>query len=407
MNIGILTYYNICNFGANLQALSTYNYFLNKGHNPIMINWLTESLENRYKSSVSILQYESHYRFCQSHFKMTSVCRTSKDVAEAIKRFNIEAVVVGSDAVAQHHTFISRILFPSSSIFSILPSKEDTTCPNPFWGTFNQHLDTPVPVVMMSVSNQDTNYKVMPKKERVIMKEYISKMKFISTRDKRTSDMFSYVTNRAIKPDITPDPVFAFNYNVKNQPSEEEIRSKYNLDGKYILVCFQRSRNISKDWIQSFKEACLANGYQPVAFPLPGGISFDHDFDKIIDVPLDPMDWYSLIKYSSGYVGCNMHPIVVCLHNGVPCFSFDNYGVAHFRIFIENKSSKIYHILKEFAVIRNRARSRGLFQEHPSVEAVLNNLKDFDREYVLSISNEYIKRYKKMMEDIESAITCL
>lgn len=404
MNIGILTYYNICNFGANLQALSTYNYFLNKGDNPIMINWLTESIEKRYKNSIPASQYKSHYEFCQTHFKMTDVCRNSIEVAEAIKKYNIEVVVVGSDAVAQHHTFLSRIIFPTSCIVSLLPSKEDTTCPNPFWGTFNQYLENPVPVVMMSVSNQDTNYKLMKLSERKTMKDYALKMKYISARDNRTSGMFAYVTRGAVKPRITPDPVFAFNYNVKNQPSEKEIRDKYKIDGKYILVCLQKTRNISKDWICKFKEACLSRGYQPIAFPLPGGVSFEHPFEKEINIPLDPMDWYSLIKYSSGYVGCNMHPIVVSLHNGVPCYSFDNYGVAHFRIFIENGSSKIHHILNEFGVVSNRARSRGLFQDKPSPDDVLDKIEKFDRKKVCNISQEYIDRYKKMMEDIELAL---
>ncbi|MBQ8501352.1 MAG: polysaccharide pyruvyl transferase family protein [Bacteroides sp.] len=404
MNIGILTYFDICNFGANLQALSTYNYFLNRGYHPIMINWMTESLEKKYKTSVPALQYESHFKFCRDHFKMTNVCRTSKDVAEAIKHFNIAAVVVGSDAVAQHHTFFSRIIFPSSRIVSFVPSKEDTTCPNPFWGTFNQYLETSIPIVMMSVSNQDTNYKIMRPSERKIMKECAQKMKFISARDMRTSAMFSYVTGGEIKPTITPDPVFAFNYNVDQQPSEQDIRSRYDIRGKYILVCLQKTRNISNEWIQKFKEICLLKGYQPIAFPLPGGISFEHTFEKVIDVPLDPMDWYSLIKYSSGYVGCNMHPIVVSLHNGVPCFSFDNYGVAHFRMFIEKKSSKIYHILNEFGVLCNRVRSRGIFQRTPSPEDVFNKLEQFDRGRVLDFSKKYIDRYKQMMENIEAVL---
>lgn len=374
MNIGILTYFSICNFGANLQALSTYNYFLNKGYNPIMINWTPESLEKRYQNSISASQYECHIKFCKERFKMTDVCRSSEDVAKMIKYFNIEAVVIGSDAVAQHHTFLSRINFPSSRIISIIPSTEDTTCPNPFWGTFNQYLEVPIPIAMMSVSNQDSNYKLMKFSERNIMKSLALKMKFISTRDKRTSDMFSFVTKNIIRPSITPDPVFAFNYNVREQPSEHEIRDKFNIQGKYILVCFQKSRNISKEWVNDLKKSCLLRGYTPISFPLPRGISFEHNFDKTIDLPLDPMDWYSLIKYSSGYVGCNMHPIVVSLHNGVPCFSFDNYGVAHLRIFIEDKSSKIYHILKEFGVLTNRARSRGVFQNRPSAEEVVSKL---------------------------------
>lgn len=35
MKIGVLTYYRTGNFGANLQAVSTYNYLKKKGHEVI------------------------------------------------------------------------------------------------------------------------------------------------------------------------------------------------------------------------------------------------------------------------------------------------------------------------------------------------------------------------------------
>ena len=39
MRIGLLTYHWVANYGANLQALSTYCYLDNNGYNPIIINW--------------------------------------------------------------------------------------------------------------------------------------------------------------------------------------------------------------------------------------------------------------------------------------------------------------------------------------------------------------------------------
>lgn len=405
MIIGILTYFNVCNFGANLQALSTFNYFLSRGYNPIMIDWMPLELEMHYKKTNHVKQQEVHSEFVSKYLKVSQRCRTAKDVADVIEQFGIKAVIVGSDAVVQHHTLLSRLIFPTSSLFSIVKASEDTTCPNPFWGTFNEYLKTPVPIAMMSVSNQNSNFKAMTKKERSIMKEYASRICYISTRDKRTSDMFKLVTDSAIIPPITPDPVFAFNENVKKEQfSEEEIRDKFGLKKNYILLCFHASKNVDKEWLRQFSNHATRKGFECVAFPVPGGISFEHPFEKEINVPLKPMEWYSLIKYSSGYVGCNMHPIVVCLHNAVPCYSFDNYGVSHFRAFIENKSSKIYHILNEFNHLNNRARSRGLCQEKPSPEYVLDKLISFDRIGVRNKAKEYVDRYYKMMLDIEKSI---
>ena len=40
MRIGLLTYHWVANYGANLQALSTYCYLDNNVYNPIIINWV-------------------------------------------------------------------------------------------------------------------------------------------------------------------------------------------------------------------------------------------------------------------------------------------------------------------------------------------------------------------------------
>lgn len=63
-----------------------------------------------------------------------------------------------------------------------------------------------------------------------------------------------------------------------------------------------------------------------IAFPMPVGIRFKHPFAYEIGIPLPVLNWYGLIKYASAYVGSNMHPIIVSLHNGTPCYSIDYWG---------------------------------------------------------------------------------
>ena len=50
MKIGILTFANVPNFGAKLQALSTISYLQNHGYNPILIKWEPEDFEARFTS---------------------------------------------------------------------------------------------------------------------------------------------------------------------------------------------------------------------------------------------------------------------------------------------------------------------------------------------------------------------
>lgn len=404
MKIGILTYHAACNFGANLQVLSTYEYLKNQGHSPIIINWMTPDLERQYKNSVPPQQVQVHKEFRENFFCMTKRCYTSEDVAQVINDECIEAVIIGSDAVVQHHPILSRIVFPTRHIFNIISATSDTLFPNPFWGDFYKMLNVPIKMVMMSVSSQNSNYRLINKVLKRDIAKSLSHFSYISTRDDWTSKMFYNITNQKILPKVTPDPVFAFNKNVNDIPSRDYILNKYSLPNKYYLVSFHNQTAVSYSWLEKFKELSENNGITPVALPFPKGVTFEHPFEREIQIPLSPIDWYCLLKYSSGYIGHNMHPIVICLHNSVPCYSFDNYGILRMRLFAEYKSSKIYHLMKLYGLLDNWCSAKGVLYKSPTPEKVLLQLQNFDTKSVERISSKRIEDYAKMMEDIISIL---
>ena len=88
--IGILTYHSVCNFGANLQALSTVDYFRNKGYDPIVINWMTDELEAYYKTHTPVEQYNIHEMFVQENLPISCRCRTDEDIMNVIINNNID-----------------------------------------------------------------------------------------------------------------------------------------------------------------------------------------------------------------------------------------------------------------------------------------------------------------------------
>ena len=400
MKIGLIAYPTVCNFGANLQLLSTLEYFRKHNIDAEIINWTPTSLEKVYKGGTPDVQYKIHQGFRDKYFTMSTICRTAKDVAKVIEKDNITGVVIGSDAVAQHHPFIDRIVFPSPRIIRFLTYSEDRMFPNVFWGTFQDYLNTKVPIAVLSASCQNSPYKKFGIKIKKQMSERVKKYNYLSVRDKWTQMLYKDVTHGSIVPPITPDPVFAFNYNVDYVPTKPDILKKFSLPEKYILLSFNTKMRINRDWINAFQELAHKLGFTCVALTYPNGILHEDITDMSIKIPLDPLDWYAIIKYSCGYVGNNMHPIVVSIHNSVPFFSFDNYGVTRFKIYYQKESSKIYDILKRANLLDNRANVTTFTSKIPKPSEVINYLVNFDKDKCESFSVAWYREYLKMMESI-------
>lgn len=403
MKIGLLAYHAVCNFGAMLQLLSTYMFLKNHGHEPVIINWVAKDLENYYAQNTPISQIENQLKLRLQLWKETALCRTIKDVANIISNEQIDAVIIGSDAVAQHHPLFERIVFPCRNIIAINSVTSDVVFPNPFWGIWTDYLDKPVPVALMSAASQDSKCKYISKKLRKQMKERIMAFSYVSVRDVDTQKMFSFITEGQCCPSVTPDPVFAFNQNaVSLVPSKEELMKKYGLSGKYMLISFKNEKrcNVSQTWLNKFQDIAKHHGIQCVSLPFSTSLSAG-ELESEIALPLNPIDWYALLKYSCGYIGNNMHPIVVCIHNTVPFFSFDNYGTKHANgLFCDSSTSKIRHILKVANLLDCRIASNSLFRRTPSPEHVFNKLQTFDKAKCKNFAQGYLNKYNEMMTKI-------
>lgn len=399
-NIGILTHHFASNFGANLQTLSTVGYLKSKGFNPFVINWRDDSLEKDFSKSVQESQNEEHRLFLDSYLPVTDICRTDKEIADVIKKNNIEAVVIGSDAVVQHHPLVERIAFPTHTIFSVRKFSNDRLFPNFFWGSFEDYLENKIPIAFMSVSCQNSPYSWFTKETIKSMRVACNRFNYISVRDSWTKRMFSHIDKKYENVDITPDPVFAFNQNAgKLILSEDAVRLKYGLAGKYVLLSFFGNSDVNMEWIKALANEIMFRGFQPIILPFPSGACHIEGV-KEIELPLSPLDWYALIKYSSGYIGRNMHPIVVSLHNSVPFFCLDQYGTRTFNIFVNQKSSKIYDILERAEMLDNRITLAGIHKSLPDVKKIMDIIESFDRERCLAFSKRQLLAYNKMMESI-------
>lgn len=399
MNIGILTFYRVANFGANLQAVSTFFYLKNRGHNPVFIRFETEYTERNFNSEIEKdRQMQEHINFINKYLPFqTTLCRNAPDVNNAIREYGLEAIIIGSDAVLQHHPLITRIHKGRRKPFFVAKVAPERLFPNVFWA---DGLDADTPIALMSVSSQNSGYRWFRNSTKMKMAESLKKAQYISVRDEWTRNMLSYLMPEKEKIPVTPDPVFAFNHNANSiVPTEQDIRSRFDLPESYALISLH-AQNLCQQQLQELKKELAPLGMECIAFPMPKGINFTHPFDYEIDMPLNPLDWYALIKYSAAYIGSNMHPIVVSLHNAVPCYSIDNWGCTDFwGRKKRNGSSKVEHIMNIFGVGKNHAMiEKGICTV--SAREIKNAIAAFPYKAVSAKSSEYLQEYLRMMENI-------
>lgn len=402
MKIGILTYFNLANYGANLQAYSTYKFLKNKGHDVLFIDW---SPEEYYKSKIENAMKDKnklhHFAFIEEMLPISKRCLNEFDICQVIKDERIDGIIIGSDAILQHHPILERTSFPSKHIITIGKPFVTTSFPSPFWGNFIDYLQQSIPIAVMSGSSQDSKYYFIIGREKKEMKESIEQFSYFSVRDTWTQRMIRYLTNGKVIPPVTPDPVFALKANAPESiPSKETIRMKYNLPENYVLFSFWNNSIVSCEWLKEIGGLFEKDGIVPVAFPMPGGVKFKHPFNITINTP-SPLEWYSIIANASAYIGEKMHPIVTCLANSVPCFNFDHCGVKLFKGKIRySKSSKIYHIMNEFGFGDNRINGSGLFYKSPKPEFVYEKIKNFNKTKCSQKANQYLVKYNEMMNTI-------
>ena len=403
MKIGLLAYHAACNFGAFLQLLSTVEYLKNRGDEPIVLNWVPKDFRRDYELRALPDVRKLYLDLQHKYYPLSDLCESPEEVAKIIDKEGIQAVIVGSDAVTQHHPLRGRIVFPCKRIIAIMKPTSDRMFPNCFWGTFNNYLSKPVPVALISGSSQDSKYYYIKGKTKHLMKSAIQKYSYVSVRDEWTKKMISYLTDNEVLPKITPDPVFAFNQNALNFiPSKEEILTKFFLPSNYMLLSFKGSESVNQDWIDKFQILANSRGISCVKLPYADSRAFGNIQYSVGDV-ITPLEWYALIKYSLGYIGNNMHPIVTSIVNGVPFYSFDNYGIIHKRgNDTDGMSSKIYHILKAAGFLSNRIYIRGPKYKMPSPNHVFESVLNFDRGKEVAFADSYLNKYNEMMTHVRN-----
>lgn len=389
------------NFGAQLQALSTIGYLRNHGYNPIMLHWYPEDLEEFYHKRAPKEQNKLQMTFAEESMPLSRLCRTLEDLCAEIQRQRIDALFLGSDALFDYTPMFFRFNYSIKKLKKVpIFVTSNHRLPNPFWASFNDMLEIPLPVVGFSISSQNMPYDKLNKSERAELGRLLEYFNGITARDEWTQKLIGYLGRNNVE--ITPDPVFAFNSNTDFEIAKEEICKKYNLPEKYILISFIYP-NLTDEFVNEIIDKVeSATGAECVSFPMPDMLR-KFNTKHIIQLPLSPLDWYYLIKYSQGYIGERMHPIIVSLHNSVPFFCFDQYGAEKVIIprlwsFFQSKSSKIYDILERAELLNNMCFYADIKKITP--QFVVDRFLSFNVPHCEKFAETMIDKYNLGMENL-------
>lgn len=406
MRIGILTYHCVPNFGAQLQALSTIGYLRRIGHEAFLLHWYAKDLEEMYSHRVPSEQIEIHSLFASQNFSLTKKCKTEAELIDTIDNLHLDAIIAGSDALFKYIPLRQRRHFSIRKlkyIYHFTPLSVELLEENPFWGDFIKRLHPRIPSAVYAASSQNCPYQALNFWERRKMAKALSNYHFLSARDSWTQQMLQFITRKTEIP-VFPDPVFSFNQNCYlHIPSKDEVIKRFHLSKDYVLFSFS-DWYVKEEYITRLAEEASRQNLLPVALPMPEKLH-QAGIPNKVSLPLSPIWWYALIIHSCGYVGERMHPIVVCLHNVIPFFCFDEYGTQfnpnhkEKDIHIEASSSKTYSIISDAGLLENYY-SYLRNEQLPEPESVIKKLSSFNRESCSSFSRTKQQEYEKGMNSI-------
>ena len=111
MKIGILTYHCVTNFGAQIQTLSTIGYMKKHGHEPVVLNWFPQDLEDFYIRQCPREQFDIQFNFAQNEMPVSRLCRTLDELCQEIDSLGLDAIFLGSDALFDYTPLKERYGF--------------------------------------------------------------------------------------------------------------------------------------------------------------------------------------------------------------------------------------------------------------------------------------------------------
>jgi Polysaccharide pyruvyl transferase len=377
MRVAILTYQSIPNYGANLQILATTSLLRQMGHTVLVYDWYPASLRVKDEACNSLEQREACRRFAVSHLPLSRTVHTEDDLVAITDEFSADLVLVGSDSVF-HITLPGRHIQP----------REDTSLPNPFWLGWVEQCRRRPHTASLAASTMGTIFPLLSLEAQRTAGRMLRAMDVVTVRDPWSARMVSWLTLKRVRPSVIPDPVTVLN---DVWTSETAIPTSPEMNEPYVLLGF--NKHIPEQWWMDELRALLrTRGLRLYSIPTHGSAVMFGDF--VIPETISPLEWYSWIKCSQGYIGGLFHTVVSCLVNNVPFVSLD-WSRPRFR-----SASKIWNVCRQWNKEAQYVDCGRSFDKLPSPQTVVQSLLSAQARSTQSDAQHAAQLFKNALQDI-------
>ena len=288
MKVGILTFHEIYNPGAYLQAMGTFSLLESMGHDPVIINYtapahrfsLARILRRNWRvwfrprTVFELYGRNQAFHQAQKYFNRTPLLVTHADLESEI----FDAVVIGADIVWDY----LRPLLGQDPVY------------------FGDHINAPLKISFAAscgrvpVDNEPPPYVV----------DGLKKLSSISVRDANTQQMVKKYANRDSV--IVCDPAFHLDIDKHSIAPKE--------DQPYLLV-YMLPNYANARIVEQIKAYAKKKGLKTIA------VCYRHKWADENQICIGPQEWLGYIRNASAVVTNTFHGTIFSVKAGVPFVS--------------------------------------------------------------------------------------
>ena len=314
--VGIMTWFNGCNYGTILQAKALQHVICKLGNEADIINYKKRNYKNREIKKISSLfcrlknkifydrinNTSKFNDFRDKYLKLTESCNTFVELNDLNSKYDV--FVCGSDQIWSPFSFDEKY-------FLNFTTKDKKVAYAPSFG-------------VSKISNLYVYNKI---------KNLLSDFKYISVREKQGQKIIKELTNQDAQ--LVLDPTLLLDYEDWKIYENKEILNKIN--DKYVLCYFLGKSNSYYKKIVNFAKK---NNYQIINIP----IFKRQKFNKFNISNVGPSEFLSLFKNAEYIFTDSLHGTLFSLNFRKRFFIFKRFNDK--ADYSEN--SRIYNIIELF-----------------------------------------------------------